>query len=846
MSRVAILVASRNRKDLVDRFGDWAARNVKTPHDLYVVECGSERDQWSRHSTLAYDDPEFLGKCFGHNQLLRQALARGKYDAHWVVMNDVVFTEGVDPLAPLLDAFDREPRLALVSPSEIGGHYPQADSRPGGALRPVTTVDYLGFLLRDAALQEVGFLNPAFRYCWGAIHELSFQLHRKEWWLAYSDAVSYRHLGGSTYGAAATKTIPRAEYQRRARRFAYPYFLKAYGADWDRRFFAAAQPFGAAFDTYAHHRAYWATAFTPQELATLHQEAAASEGGASLATNAAVSAATEAVIATATTRPAPAPAAFSAASPRTAARRPGLRGNPCALVHHERLLAQVTLHDPLARAIEPVAAPAPTTLATPLTVPTTPARRAPRAKMSAPFTRADLAPVPADWQVGPPDFVGVGCGKAGGSWWYDLLLGHPQVVPNRLDSKELHYFCHHDFRGPDAAAIALYREAFARPAGKRCGEWSGNFLNHPLAVEWLAAAAPQAKLIALLRNPVDRAVSNWNQFRAVRRKNVSLTGEAAALFDDYSLFPEALWSCLIAHPLRQLLARYPREQLLVLQYEAVKADPRAAFRRTCEFLGVDPERGPTDFARPVNQREYVVPRPDAAARARLADYFAGDVRLLKELLPELDLDLWPDFAASAATAAPTLAPPEPATRRRSDAADVARVLASGKPRRLLLGCGQRPDPRSINVDVDPNARADLFLDAADLAPLPDGSMEEVRSYHLFEHFTREQARRALREWRRVLAPGGELRIECPDLAVCAQELGRHFDPAGEDLALTGLFGPPERAADPAQRHNWGYTRESLARELVAAGFSAPTFHPVDQGWRLGTAFGRDLQVRARR
>lgn len=815
MSRVAILLASRNRRDLVERFGDWAARNVKTDADLYVVECGSEPDQIGPRSTLAYADPDFLGKCFGHNVLLRHALARGSYDAWWVVMNDVLFDEGIDPLAPLLDALDRQPRLALVSPTEEGGHYPEADRRQGGGVRPVTTCDYLGFLLRDAALKDAGFLNPAFRYCWGAIHELSFQLHRRGWWLAYSDDVSYRHLGGSTYGAARTRTIPREEYQRRARRFAYPYFLRMYGPDWERRFFAAARPFGARFDTYAHHRAYWASAFAPAELAQLERAVAEA---AARPVRAGVAAGVE--------------AAGDAGEARAWL---GLAGNPCALgPQHERLLARVQASECRAPVVEPMAtAPARAVPPAPMPAasPAAPPAARPRDWMAACFTPDDLAPLPAGWKTGPPDFVGLGCGKAGGSWWYDLLLEHPQVVRNRLDAKELHYFCHFDFRGPDAAAVDLYREAFARPVGKLCGEWSGNFLNHPLSLGYLLDAAPEAKLLAIVRNPVDRAVSTWNQLRSARAPRLGLEGERARLLDDYSLFPEAIWSAQIAGAVRQLLDRVPRERLLVLQYEQLRDDPAPGFARTCEFLGIDAAFRPRDLRRAVNRRPYVVPRPDAAGRARLAGWFADDVRALASLLPGLDLALWPDFAA--------LAP------ARSGAADVARLLASGRPRRLLLGCGQRPDPGAINVDLDPAAKADLRLDATDLSAFPDRCVDEIRSYHLFEHLTRNQARAALREWRRVLRPGGTLLIECPNLAVCVREVGRHFDPAGEDLAMIGIYGEPSAADRPPYRHHWGWSPETLAAELVAAGFRDPQAHPVEQTWRRAARFGRDLQLRAR-
>jgi hypothetical protein len=49
-----------------------------------------------------------------------------------------------------------------------------------------------------------------------------------------------------------------------------------------------------------------------------------------------------------------------------------------------------------------------------------------------PFSLDELKPLPEGWRVGEPDFVGVAAVKAGTSWWYSLLLDHPQIVENRL------------------------------------------------------------------------------------------------------------------------------------------------------------------------------------------------------------------------------------------------------------------------------------------------------------------------------------------------------------------------------------------------------------------------------
>ena len=264
--RIALLIASRNRPDLVHSLVTSLEERVRVPHDTIVAECGTDPAKLSPHSTVWYADPDFRGKCFGHNVALAHARLLGRHDYYWVLMNDLAFPQPGDAAAALLATMERNPRMAVLSPTELDGHYPASRPRPGGGFRKVTTCDYLGFMVRSAALDDAGFLSPEFRYCWGAIHELSCKLYRRGWFLAYSDDVSYRHLGGSTYGAKDTHTIPRAEYQRNAKRFAYDYFRTRYGDNWDEVFWRATAGHDIELNTYAEHKRFWATGFSAEEL----------------------------------------------------------------------------------------------------------------------------------------------------------------------------------------------------------------------------------------------------------------------------------------------------------------------------------------------------------------------------------------------------------------------------------------------------------------------------------------------------------------------------------------------------------------------------------------------------
>ena len=264
--KVAVLLVSRNRPDLVAQTAQLFERS-SIEHDLIVVECGTDEDKLSPLCTVRYEDEDFRGKAFGHNVALDWARKTGDYDYYFVVMNDLVYDEGVDPLAKLVEIMEVNPELGILSPSCKDGQYPASGPRSGqSGWRAVTTCDYLSFLMRASTLEQCGFLNHTFRYCWGAIHELSHRLYAQGWVVAYTDEVTYEHLGGTTYGVAGTKSISREEYQRRAKRFAFAYFERTYGPEWDRKFWEAAQQHGIEVNTYMQHRRLWRSGFGREEL----------------------------------------------------------------------------------------------------------------------------------------------------------------------------------------------------------------------------------------------------------------------------------------------------------------------------------------------------------------------------------------------------------------------------------------------------------------------------------------------------------------------------------------------------------------------------------------------------
>ena len=150
--------------------------------------------------------------------------------------------------------------------------------------------------------------------------------------------------------------------------------------------------------------------------------------------------------------------------------------------------------------------------------------------------------------------------------------------------------------------------------------------------------------------------------------------------------------------------------------------------------------------------------------------------------------------------------------------------ASERPTKLNLGCGDKILPGYVNVDVVESRagmRPDVICDLHDLAPFPDASADEVLSVHVVEHFWRWEIADVLREWVRVLRPGGRMIVECPNiLSACRTFLENPNEFSRPDQSgqrtMWVFYGDPQWK-DPLMIHRWGYTPESLQALLAEVG-----------------------------
>ncbi|MFO1540280.1 MAG: sulfotransferase family protein [Chloroflexota bacterium] len=243
---------------------------------------------------------------------------------------------------------------------------------------------------------------------------------------------------------------------------------------------------------------------------------------------------------------------------------------------------------------------------------------------------------PPGWRTGPPDFIGIGAQKAGTTWWHALIDAHPDVQGRPGQPKELHAFDTAWERGWSDADSARYARYFPRPEGGVAGEWTPGYVIDFWTPACIARAAPDARILLLLRDPVER-------FRSGLTHTDDATTATLSHRDAAGAFQRGLY----AQQLRRVLDAIPRERLLVLQHEACRADPAAALARTYAFLGLRPHLLPESaFAREMNPTTGRKADLAPGLLAALRDAYAIDLAELRALVPELDLTLWPTAVAA--------------------------------------------------------------------------------------------------------------------------------------------------------------------------------------------------------
>jgi hypothetical protein len=201
-----------------------------------------------------------------------------------------------------------------------------------------------------------------------------------------------------------------------------------------------------------------------------------------------------------------------------------------------------------------------------------------------------------------PDFMVVGTQKAGTTWLFECLNEHPGVFVPEL--KEVHYFCPPGRCRVSRAAKgeAWYRGLYAdAPPGSVRGDMTTDYMYLPGVAAALQAFNPGLKIIFLLRDPVERA---YSQYWMRRRQTPGMEDFATHLAGNRNLIERGLYHRQIA----KYFEFFPREQCRIWIYEEMVKDPAAFFADLCRFLGVNDAFRPKSLLQRVGETKVLDPR----------------------------------------------------------------------------------------------------------------------------------------------------------------------------------------------------------------------------------------------
>ncbi len=202
-----------------------------------------------------------------------------------------------------------------------------------------------------------------------------------------------------------------------------------------------------------------------------------------------------------------------------------------------------------------------------------------------------------------PDFFIIGAPKAGTTALHVALAGHPELFLSKVKEPKFYLCDEHPPPGSGGPGDAhSYREWVWRrsdyealfadaPEGTLRGESTPFYLSDFAAQQRIREELPAAKLIAVLRDPVDRAYSNWAHLWA---DGLEPIGNFVAACGEEDRRRAAGWAPFwryvglgrYGEQLQRLYTVFPREQVYVIRYKDLVDEPRDTLNRICGFLGV--------------------------------------------------------------------------------------------------------------------------------------------------------------------------------------------------------------------------------------------------------------------
>ena len=229
------------------------------------------------------------------------------------------------------------------------------------------------------------------------------------------------------------------------------------------------------------------------------------------------------------------------------------------------------------------------------------------------------------------DFIVAGVQKAGTTAIHDFLAQHPHVA--LLRDQALHFFDKEEHFDEKPDYRILHGNFGPGWRWRVAGEVTADYLYYPRALERIAAYNPQMKIIISLRNPTERAFSQWNMRREKAQEPLEFID---ALKRDQEI---GIWKAprgnaylarsLYAPQLEKVFNLFPREQVFVLKYENFRASPFPIVDGIFDFLSVERKSGLKNKQRNVGSYSRKL---SAEEREYAAAIFDEDIMKIEKLL----------------------------------------------------------------------------------------------------------------------------------------------------------------------------------------------------------------------
>jgi hypothetical protein len=234
----------------------------------------------------------------------------------------------------------------------------------------------------------------------------------------------------------------------------------------------------------------------------------------------------------------------------------------------------------------------------------------------------------------PRHFFIAGGQRCATTYFYQLLDQHPRITMARPLRPEPKYFIRPD-AGDDIDAYR--REFFSGAPTDWLGEKSTSYIEHPIAAERIARLLPDAVIVFLLRDPVERAISNYNFSvmngletlpldEALDAEPARTAGDSATPSTSVSPYAYVARGHYVRY-LEPWFARFSASQIHLLTTERLVADPQATTDLALQQLGLSPIASIAGADRAVNHSDPAGDAPQAI-RERLGAIFADSNREL--------------------------------------------------------------------------------------------------------------------------------------------------------------------------------------------------------------------------